>query len=88
MLLSAFNDCGQQIKLEEGNENAKKNQRCALALWLTRDLTLRKLSRTLPFFFPKPDFIRMYINMHVFMLHYERLTSLPKKLTGMILSQC
>lgn len=40
------------------------------------------------FFFPKLDFIHIYINMHVFMLQDERLTSLLKKLTGMILSQC
>jgi len=67
----------------------RENKRCALVLWLTRDLAVRKQSRTLPFFFfLKPDFIHMYINMHVFMLQYKRLASLLKKLTGMILSQC
>lgn len=39
-------------------------------------------------FFPKLDFVHIYINMHAFMSQDGRLTSLLKKLTGMILSQC
>lgn len=46
------------------------------------------VSNTAFFVLPPPDFTHMYINMHVFMLQYERLTSSLKKLTGMILSQC
>lgn len=49
----------------------------------------KNVLKKLPSFFPKPDFIHIYINMHGFMLQLERLTSLlKKKLTGMILSQC